>query len=192
MLILYTRGDMDILFISDNHYLCFGVESENIRALIVNNHEEVDKLLPFAISEDTIIIAIKNETLLRKCIRNFTCSDKSIIIMLREIDRGAYFKIRNLTYSSMIFDELNLNQLTKTHKKLRGVKFTTRELEVLYRTHLANTAIARQMNISSKTSSAYNKSIQNKIRITSKNTIARLKVKSLIVENFHAPYIIKN
>lgn len=177
---------MSIIFVSDNHYLCQGVASPQIRAVEIHHSQDIQGFCLAGLGDKTIIIAFNNIILRREFIRKVKRYRSQCIIMLDELIGKDAFEIMNTVYSPMKVSQQHINDLAFNNSMITKIKLTNRELEMLHKQHLNNKVIARQLKISEKTVSNYRIRVQHKLRMKDRNTIAFLKIGCTIREN--TPY----
>lgn len=172
---------MNFLFISDNYYLCHGVASPLTATHWIHDDGDIHDLDAVDPAMD-FIIAIEQDKLRNKTIRQVKKVKRDYIVLMHEIEANRAVRIDNIIYSSMHFTAHPFQQLMRFYRALRTHSFTRREYDVLKLFHLENHEIAKKLQLSQKTTSTYRVRILEKLNMRSKNILAMTRVKSAIVD----------
>ena len=172
---------MNFLFISDNYYLCHGVSSSLTSTHLIRDDADIHDLDGVDQAMD-FIIAIEQDKLRNKTIRQVKKVKCDYIVLMHEIEANRAVRIDNIIYSSMHFTAHPFQQLMRFYRALRTHSFTRREYDVLKLFHLENHEIAKKLHLSQKTTSTYRVRILEKLNMRSKNILAMTRVKSAIVD----------
>ena len=172
---------MNFLFISDNYYLCQGVSSALTSTHLIRDDADIHDLDGVDQAMD-FIIAIEQDKLRNKTIRQVKKVKRDYIVLMHEIEANRAVRIDNIIYSSMHFTAHPFQQLMRFYRALRTHSFTRREYDVLKLFHLDNHEIAKRLQLSQKTTSTYSVRILEKLYMRSKNILAMTRVKSAIVD----------
>ncbi|TXT99510.1 DNA-binding response regulator [Enterobacter hormaechei] len=172
---------MNFLFISDNYYLCHGVASPLTATHWIHDDGDIHALDGVDPAMD-FIIAIEQDKLRNKTIRQVKKVKRDYIVLMHEIEANRAVRIDNIIYSSMHFTAHPFQQLMRFYRALRTHSFTRREYDVLKLFHLENHEIAKKLQLSQKTTSTYRVRILEKLNMRSKNILAMTRVKSAIVD----------
>ncbi|MEG7493089.1 LuxR C-terminal-related transcriptional regulator [Enterobacter hormaechei] len=172
---------MNFLFISDNYYLCHGVSSSLTSTHLIRDDADIHDLDGVDQAMD-FIIAIEQDKLRNKTIRQVKKVKRDYIVLMHEIEANRAVRIDNIIYSSIHFTAHPFQQLMRFYRALRTHSFTRREYDVLKLFHLENHEIAKNLQLSQKTTSAYRVRIIEKLNMRSKNILAMTRVKSAIVD----------
>ncbi|WP_254208986.1 LuxR C-terminal-related transcriptional regulator [Enterobacter hormaechei] len=141
----------------------------------IHDLDGVDQAMDF-------IIAIEQDKLRNKTIRQVKKVKRDYIVLMHEIEANRAVRIDNIIYSSMHFTAHPFQQLMRFYRALRTHSFTRREYDVLKLFHLENHEIAKKLQLSQKTTSTYRVRIIEKLNMRSKNILAMTRVKSAIVD----------
>ncbi|EGH2863391.1 response regulator transcription factor [Salmonella enterica] len=172
---------MSAILLSDNYYLCSGVQGSHVETLFIRGELEIEKLRGTSTFSD-IIIAIEHDSLRNNVIRAIKKAKSRYIVLLSAIESDCYVKIDNIIYSSLRFNLQPLQYLVEFYHTLRQHTLTRRECEVLKLVHLENHEIAEHLKLSQKTTSTYRVKIQEKFNMRAKNSLAMQRVKSAILD----------
>ncbi|EOZ1475788.1 TPA: response regulator transcription factor [Enterobacter hormaechei subsp. steigerwaltii] len=172
---------MNFLFISDNYYLCQGVSSSLTSTHLIRDDADIHDLDGVDQAMD-FIIAIEQDKLRNKTIRQVKKVKCDYIVLMHEIEANRAVRIDNIIFSSMHFTAHPFQQLMRFYRALRTHSFTRREYDVLKLFHLENHEIAKKLQLSQKTTSTYRMRILEKLNMRSKNILAMTRVKSAIVD----------
>ncbi len=171
---------MRAILLSDNYYLCSGVQGSRVDTLFICGELEIEKLRKTS-AFTNIIIAIEHDSLRNNVIRAIKKSRSRYIVLLNVIESGRYVKIDNIIYSSLRFNLQPLQYLMEFYHSVRQHTFTRKEYDVLKLVHLENNKIAKRLNLSHKTTSTYRMKIQEKMHMRTKNQLAMHRVKSALL-----------
>ncbi|MEX9253123.1 LuxR C-terminal-related transcriptional regulator [Pseudenterobacter timonensis] len=180
----YPDGErflMNVIFLSDNYYLCVGTSRARFNVTFVEGMKEVNTLCDLPPS-CTCVVAIEHNVLRNEAIKHLKKRGCRYIVLLNEIEQGCYVKINNTVYSSLHFNIKRLRRLLHFLHSLKQSHFTRREYDVLKLSHLENNKIARALQLSEKTTSTYRVKIQEKLNMRAKNMLAMHRIKSVIVD----------
>lgn len=140
---------MNFLFISDNYYLCHGVSSSLTSTHLIRDDADIHDLDGVDQAMD-FIIAIEQDKLRNKTIRQVKKVKRDYIVLMHEIEANRAVRIDNIIYSSMHFTAHPFQQLMRFYRALRTHSFTRREYDVLKLFHLENHEIAKKLQLSQK------------------------------------------
>jgi len=172
---------MSAILLSDNYYLCSGIQSSKVATLFICGELEIEKLRKTNVFTN-VIIAIEQDSLRNNVIRAIKKARSRYIVLLKAIESDSYVKIDNIIYSSLRFNLQPLQYLVKFYHSLHQQAFTRREYDVLKLVHLENKKIAKRLKLSQKTTSTYRVKIQEKMHMRAKNQLAMHRVKSAILD----------
>lgn len=91
---------MNFLFISDNYYLCHGVSSSLTSTHLIRDDADIHDLDGVDQAMD-FIIAIEQDKLRNKTIRQVKKVKRDYIVLMHEIEANRAVRIDNIIYSSM-------------------------------------------------------------------------------------------
>ncbi|WP_336212417.1 LuxR C-terminal-related transcriptional regulator [Enterobacter sp. P82] len=157
-----------ISFVSDNYFLCKGVPSTGFFVKYVNDILEI-KELSYLNNTSSVIVAIENEVLRDRTTSLLRDLNTPHIVMLDEIKKDTAVKIDSGIYSSLRSSMKYISNLANNREKVKQTYLTNREYDFFKLAHLSNKRIARLMNISEKTTSAYRIKVRNKLNLRSSN-----------------------
>lgn len=128
------------------------------------------------------VVAIQQDLLRNRAIRHLKKSPCRYVVLLNEIEQDRHVKIDWIIYSSLRFSLEPFKRMLHVFNVLRSHHFTRREYDVLKLSHLENYAIARELNLSAKTTSTYRIKIQENLNMRTKNMLSMHRIKSAIVD----------
>lgn len=169
------------IFLSDNYYLCQGVSCSRFNVRLIRDSSDIDSLYCVSPFWD-FIIAIEQDNLRNRVIKQIKALKSKYIVLLDEIEPEQHVKIDNVIYSSLHFKLQPLQQLVSFFSVLKPRSFTPREIDVLKLFHLENHKIASRLKLSQKTTSTYRGQILEKLNVRTKNTLAMHRIKSAIID----------
>ncbi|MFG6654538.1 LuxR C-terminal-related transcriptional regulator [Scandinavium sp. M-37] len=173
---------MDIIIVSDNYYLLSGIQNSKMRPIYLPQLADVQANLSFLHRENRVIIATECIHLRKKIIDFLRRRECHFFILLPDIGKNNHFKLGNVIFASMNLTPEHLMRIATT-KTIRPTNLLTlRESQVLKLFHLRNISVAKLLSISEKTTSGYRMSIQYKLKMRSKNSIAMLRVQKSILQ----------
>ena len=114
---------MNFLFISDNYYLCHGVSSSLTSTHLIRDDADIHHLYEVDPELD-FIIAIEQDKLRNKTIRQVKKVKRDYIVLMHEIEANRAVRIDNIIYSSMHFTAHPFQQLMRFYRALRTHSFT--------------------------------------------------------------------
>ena len=103
---------MNFLFISDNYYLCHGVSSSLTSTHLIRDDADIHDLDGVDQAMD-FIIAIEQDKLRNKTIRQVKKVKRDYIVLMHEIEANRAVRIDNIIYSSMHFTAHPFQQLSQ-------------------------------------------------------------------------------
>ena len=109
---------MNFLFISDNYYLCHGVSSSLTSTHLIRDDADIHDLDGVDQAMD-FIIAIEQDKLRNKTIRQVKKVKRDYIVLMHEIEANSAVRIDNIIYSSMHFTAHPFQQLMRFYRALR-------------------------------------------------------------------------
>lgn len=173
---------METFIISDNYYLLSGMLHSKISPIYLPQPEEVETTLS-SLSRDSRVVIATECIHLRKKIIDFLKRRKcNYLILLPDIGKNSHFKLDGVIFASMNLTPEHLIRITSTTTFRSSNLLTLRESQVLKLFHLKNISIAKTLSISQKTTSGYRMSIQYKLKMRTKNSIAMLRVQKSIMQ----------
>ncbi|HAS1182152.1 TPA: response regulator transcription factor [Enterobacter cloacae] len=172
---------MSITFLSDNYYLCAGASCANIRTEFIKGIKDID-IIHYANPACHYVVAIEQDLLRNMAIWHLKKSACRYVVLLKEIEQDHHVKIDGIIYSSLRFTLEPFKRMLHVFNIIRSHHLTRREYDVLKLSHLENHAIARELNLSAKTTSTYRIKIQEKLNMRTKNMLSMHRIKSAIVD----------
>ncbi|HAV1788614.1 TPA: response regulator transcription factor [Enterobacter hormaechei subsp. xiangfangensis] len=172
---------MSIKFLSDNYYLCAGASHANISIKFIEGIKDINSL-HYANPACRYVVAIEQDHLRNMAIKYLKKSACRYVVLLNEIEQDHHVKIDGIIYSSLQFSLEPFKRMLQVLNVLRSHHFTRREYDVLKLSHLENHEIARQLNLSAKSTSTYRIKIQEKLNMRTKNMLSMHRIKSAIVD----------
>lgn len=171
---------MSINFVSDNYYLCNGIKSSLFNTRLIQNHLDIEQFFRNYRPYQQLVVAINNLYLLDDFISRVNKLKIYCIVLMQDVLKDHAFRIGNITFSSLYCSAhfiLNIShQPLPSHLQL----LTQREMDFMDLFHLQNVTIAKTLDISQKTASGHRINIQNKLRMKSRNSLAMLRMKSVL------------
>lgn len=171
---------MNISFVSDNFYLCTGIESQVFDSHQISDKRDIDAYLESYNQDNYLVVGIENLFLRDYFIKKVNQLHLKYMILMQDIIKDHCFKIGDVVFSSMECTPHYIQKIVRYFPKPRQNVLTQRELDILEVFHLQNVKIARELDISQKTASGHRVNIQHKLRMKSKNTLAMLRIKTAI------------
>ena len=171
---------MNISFVSDNYYLCSGIESQVFDAYQISSSQEIDGYLKTHNPAHYLVVGIENLFLRDDFIKKLNSLNVKYMVLMQDIIKDHCFKIGDVVFSSLECSPHYIQKIARYFPKPRQNVLTQRELDILDVFHLKNVKIARELDISQKTASGHRVNIQHKLRMKSKNTLAMLRIKTAI------------
>lgn len=171
---------MNINFVSDNFYLCSGIESQVFDSHQITSKRGIDVYLQSYNKENYLVVGIENLFLRDHFIKKVNKLGLKYMILMQDIIKDHCFKIGDVVFSSLECTPHYIQKIARYFPKPRQNILTQRELDILDVFHLQNVRIARELDISQKTASGHRVNIQHKLRMKSKNTLAMLRIKTAI------------
>jgi Response regulator containing a CheY-like receiver domain and an HTH DNA-binding domain len=171
---------MNISFVSDNYYLCSGIESQVFATHQISNKQEIDGYLKAYNPAHYLVVGIENLFLRDDFIKKLNRLNVKYMVLMQDIIKDHCFKIGDVVFSSLECSPHYIQKIARYFPKPRQNVLTQRELDILDVFHLQNVKIARELDISQKTASGHRVNIQHKLRMKSKNTLAMLRIKTAI------------
>lgn len=171
---------MSISFVSDNHYLCAGIESQVFDSHKIISKNDIDMYLQSYNPSNYLVVGIENLFLRDYFIKKVNTLSLKYMVLMQDIIKDHCFKIGDVVFSSMECSPHYIQKIVRYFPKPRQNILTQRELDILEVFHLQNVKIARELDISQKTASGHRVNIQHKLRMKSKNTLAMLRIKTAI------------
>ncbi|MDX6019346.1 LuxR C-terminal-related transcriptional regulator [Scandinavium sp. V105_16] len=171
---------MNISFVSDNFYLCTGIESQLFDSHQITCKHDIDMYLQAYNPENYLVVGIENLFLRDYFIKTVKRLNVKYMILMQDIIKDHCFKIGDVVFSSLECSPHYIQKIVRYFPKPRQNVLTQRELDILDVFHLQNVKIARELDISQKTASGHRVNIQHKLRMKSKNTLAMLRIKTAI------------
>ncbi|HAV1788598.1 TPA: response regulator transcription factor [Enterobacter hormaechei subsp. xiangfangensis] len=173
---------MKMIFISDNYYLCTGIEGSVASVTTVRNKHDINNCF-FDSCETYPVISIENIQLRKAAIRKIRKKTNKYAVMMKELNNRQLFKIANTVYCSNDFPLGRMLYIAESNRRKYVASFTPRELQVMQEMNQTNTEIASQLNISVKTVSSYKIRIMNKLNDGLKNNLVFCKLKETFDES---------
>lgn len=171
---------MNLSFVSDNFYLCTGLESQVFDTCQITSKNDIDCYLASYSTPHYLVVGIENLFLRDYFIKQVNkCSIKYMVLM-QDIIKDHFFKIGDVVFSSLNCTPHTIQNIARYLPKSRHNVLTQREMDILDIFHLQNVTIARELDISQKTASGHRVNIQHKLRMKTKNTLAMLRLKTAI------------
>ena len=171
---------MKSLFVSDDYYLATGIDGLGLDSFHLSSNDDVNQTLWKGYAVDVIIVAVYCEKRRQQIVSAMNKYERHCIVLLQDIMDNHHFKVGNITYASFNCSIYYLKRIIIEGIGKPAQKFTRREMQILSLFHLRNADIAKKFNISQKTASGYRISIQNKLRMKSKNNIANIRLKNIL------------
>ncbi|MGU3415347.1 LuxR C-terminal-related transcriptional regulator [Enterobacteriaceae bacterium C34A] len=171
---------MHISFVSDNYYLCSGIESQTFDSHQITSRRSIDAYLQSCHPDRYLVVGIENLFLRDYFIKKVNQLSLQYMVLMQDIIKDHCFKIGDVVFSSLECSPHYLQKIVRVFPKPRQNVLTQRELDILDVFHLQNVKIARALDISQKTASGHRVNIQHKLRMKSKNALAMLRIKAAI------------
>lgn len=171
---------MNIHFVSDNYYLCAGIESQVFDTHQITSKRSIDAWLQSCHRDHYLVIGIENLFLRDYVIKKVNQLSLQYMVLMQDIIKDHCFKIGGVVFSSLECTPHYIQKIAHYFPTQRQSVLTRRELDILDIFHLQNVNIARELDISQKTASGHRVNIQHKLRMKSKNTLAMLRIKTAI------------
>jgi len=173
---------MEIIIISDNYYLLSGMLNSKILPIYLLHADDVETKLSSLYRDRRVVIAIECIHLREKIIDFLKQRECDYFILLPDIGKNYHFKLGDIIFASMNLTPEHLIHIVTTRTSRPTNLLTLRESQVLKLFHLKNVSIAKLLSISEKTTSGYRMSIQYKLKMRTKNSIAMLRVQKSIMQ----------
>lgn len=181
---------MDITIISDNYYLLSGMQNTRILPIYLSRATDVETTLSTFYREKRIVVATECIHLRKNIIDFLKQRECDYFILLPDIGKNNHFKLGDIIFASMNLTPEHLIHIVTTRTFRPSNLLTLRESQVLKLFHLKNISIAKLLSISEKTTSGYRMSIQYKLKMRTKNSIAMLRVQKSIMQCGIQPHVL--
>jgi len=178
------RGNkyMEIIIVSDNYYLLSGMLNSKIFPIYLSQQDDVEGTLSSLCWGNRVVVATECIHLREKIIDFLKRRGCYYFILLPDIGKNNHFKLGDIIFASMNLTPEHLISMASSTTFRPANLLTLRESQVLKLFHLKNISIAKILSISEKTTSGYRMSIQYKLKMRTKNSIAMLRVQKSIMQ----------
>ncbi|HAV1831642.1 TPA: helix-turn-helix transcriptional regulator [Enterobacter hormaechei subsp. steigerwaltii] len=175
---------MDIVYISDNYYLCAGAESLLATAITLRDTSDINEELLGAIQGKYPVVSIENIHLRKLMIKSIKKVSQSYSVMMKELNNDEIFRMGNVLYCCNNFPLPMLANIAGSKIRRYTTSLTRREAQVLKKINQRNVVIAAHLNISIKTVSTYKLRIMHKLNAVNKNNLVLCKLKATLDDSF--------
>lgn len=166
---------MEMLFISDNYYLCAGMSRLKMQVFYLEQSCGYVNVIQKEWGYGLYIIAIKDHQKRTRLIKYAMQRNVNCIAMVNGVLDGMSFRLDSVVYTSMKYDLKRFNRLLSSYSTKEKIHFTPREKMVFGMLNLTNQDMANRLGVTEKCASGYRQNILHKMKMKNRNSLVFLR-----------------